>query len=57
MQSFRVSCDHFFGFKQKEMADCTFTPNRLGAQTSEKYLRRIGRKEAKPEDFMRYHEV
>lgn len=42
---------------KREMSECTFKPHREGAQTSEKYLKRIGRRTASPEDFMRYHEV
>lgn len=41
---------------EAEIAECTFTPHRAGARTSEKYLQRMGRDKATPEDFFRYHE-
>ena len=41
---------------ERELAGCTFKPFREGAKTSEKYLKKIGRKEATPDDFLRYQE-
>lgn len=42
---------------QEEMKSCTFAPNREGAKVSEKYLQRVGRQTATPEDFFNYHSV
>jgi hypothetical protein len=39
-----------------EMEPCTFTPDRAGAKMSEKYLSRMGRGKATPEDFFQYHQ-
>lgn len=39
-----------------EIAECTFTPNRQGAQVSALYLQKIGRKKVTPEDLFRYEE-
>jgi hypothetical protein len=39
-----------------EMESCTFTPDRAGAKMSEKYLSRMGRGKATPEDFFQYHQ-
>lgn len=50
------SCDHP-SIPQKEMEECTFAPNREGAKTSEKYLARMGRSTATPEDFFHYHKA
>lgn len=44
------------GNEQNEMSECTFKPFREGAKTSEKYLKKIGRKQVSADDFMRYHE-
>ena len=44
--------------REKEiMASCAFQPTRIGAKTSDKYLRKMGRSaKARPEDFFAYHE-
>ena len=42
--------------EKAEMAECTFTPHREGAKTSEKYLKRIGREKVNPDDFMQYQD-
>lgn len=39
-----------------EMEPCTFTPDRAGAKVSQKYLNRMGRGKATPEDFFEYHQ-
>lgn len=39
------------------MEECSFAPKREGAKTSEKYLSRMGRSTATPEDFFHYHQV
>lgn len=39
-----------------EMEPCTFTPDRAGAKVSAKYLNRMGRGKATPEDFFQYHQ-
>jgi hypothetical protein len=39
------------------MEECTFNPHREGAKTSEKYLSRMGRTTATPEDFFNFHKV
>ena len=39
------------------MEQCTFTPAREGAKTSEKYLRRMGKTTSTPQDFFNYHKV
>ena len=36
------------------MADCTFTPKRVGRDKSEKLLIRAGRKKLAPDDLIRY---
>lgn len=42
--------------EKAEMETCTFTPDRAGAKMSEKYLSRMGRGKATPEDFFQYHQ-
>lgn len=42
--------------EKTEMAECTFAPNREGAKTSEKYLKKIGREKVSPDDFLQYQE-
>ena len=42
--------------ERDEMEECTFTPHREGARTSEKYLKRLGREKADPDDFMKYQD-
>lgn len=39
-----------------ELEACTFTPDRAGAKMSDKYLSRMGRGKATPEDYFQYHQ-
>ena len=41
--------------KEAELEPCTFTPHRVGAKVSEKYLNRMGRGKISPDDFFEYH--
>lgn len=43
--------------EKEEMATASFQPTRIGAKTSDKYLKKMGRSAmAKPEDFFLYHQ-
>lgn len=43
--------------EKEEMATASFQPTRMGAKTSDKYLKKMGRSAmAKPEDFFLYHQ-
>ncbi len=39
---------------QAEVAECSFTPTRKGAKTSDQYLRKMGREKVTADDFFRY---
>ena len=40
--------------EDEEFKECTFTPTRLGASVSDKYLKRMGRDKSTPDDFMNF---
>ena len=42
--------------EDEEFKECTFTPTRLGASVSDKYLKRMGRDKSTPDDFMNFKE-
>jgi len=42
--------------EDEELQQCTFTPTRLGASVSDKYLKRMGRDKSTPDDFINYRE-
>jgi len=42
--------------EEEEFKECTFTPTRLGASVSDKYLKRMGRDKSTPDDFMNFKE-
>lgn len=40
----------------EDLKECTFTPTRLGASVSDKYLKRMGRDKSTPDDFINFKE-
>ena len=42
--------------EDEEFKECTFTPTRLGASVSDKYLKRMGRDKSTPDDFLQFKE-
>lgn len=42
--------------ERQEVAECSFTPKRNGAKTSDMYLRKLGREKLRPEDLIRYEQ-